>query len=438
MNTKVHDASFPVKSQTRNWLKNYAATPGYTVLTSVRTAYRNRSGSSCPNYKALIAAGENATTDLTAQWDTIDYTPMPFSRVALKRGDGQYQQIEYTFEIEGDVILINSADTWTHYNPSVSIEKCDNLAKAKFYAAVRKLTTEMQGLIFLGELRETLHMLRSPAQGLQSLLGRYLNQVKQAKKRNPLGWMNELGQIWLEYSFGWLPFINDIGDAGRAWNHLIEQRKEKSARISVGAALSYDLTSSLLDRKRVGSTWKSFNGPWLRTVIGMLREQHKVRYRGAVHTQVEAPTWQDQAEVVGFSTSQFIPTAWELLPWSFLADYFTNIGDLLDCSVTDLSRVTYVNRSTVRKTEFYGGIQVDTKKTSEMTTGYDVILLSSDSRSTCALKRKQVTRSKGTGITPPTFNFEFSLSDGQLGNIAALLSQAIGIHPQNPPRFRRR
>jgi hypothetical protein len=33
--------------------------------------------------------------------------------------------------------------------------------------------------------------------------------------------------------------------------------------------------------------------------------------------------------LLGFRWEDFIPTVWELIPYSFLVDYFTNIGDVL-------------------------------------------------------------------------------------------------------------
>jgi hypothetical protein len=357
---------------------------------------------------------------------------MPLSTLKFKRNDGQYQQYTYCFEIGGDVIISNNVTSWLPRDPQVDMTKCINLARGKFYKAVGATRTQMQGLIFLGELRETLRMLRRPAAGLQDAMQNYLNRMKDAKKGRPNSWMQNISNLWLEHSFGWMPLINDIKAAGNAWNHLINSRRNGMRQISASSALNYDLTGTLSGFQRPGAVYQYVGGPYLRTTRGIFREQHKVRYKGAIYTQVEAPMWEDGMNSFGLTLGQFVPAAWELLPWSFLADYFTNIGDILDASVVDMSNLAWVNVSTIRKTSLHGTLEVDAEATGKGHLPWTVCTQSSSSQSTCEVKRKLVSRWKDSGMSLPNFQFEFSLSDGQLGNIAGLLGSATGIQPQRP------
>jgi hypothetical protein len=55
------------------------------------------------------------------------------------------------------------------------------------------------------------------------------------------------------------------------------------------------------------------------------------------------------AERLGLSPSNFLPTYYNLLPWSWLVDYFTNCGDIVNAIAFDPARIAWCNR-TVRKT----------------------------------------------------------------------------------------
>jgi hypothetical protein len=56
------------------------------------------------------------------------------------------------------------------------------------------------------------------------------------------------------------------------------------------------------------------------------RRKHIRILRGGVKT---TPSWDEYFRHFGFSPEAFVPTLWELAPWSFLVDYFVNIGDIL-------------------------------------------------------------------------------------------------------------
>jgi len=426
--TKVSSISFPFRTRHRQW-DNSNSGAAYETQTGTCTATRTRDGIRNPGYKRKIAEGKNATTAMTGVWDTIDTTPLaPTSVVCYTPTYG----VTRHFDLEGDIIhLVRNAP----FSSNVSTTKCDNLAKANFYRAVRARRTAMQGMVFLGELRETLQMLRRPVAGLQDAMKDYFRALKKGKKANPERWIKDLGNVWLEHSFGWLPLIHDIKDAGTAYDRVIKKRVSEVTLISESAALEFDRTNELSGYDRAGAVRNQ--GCAVITAASTLIEQHKVRYRGAIRAQVEAPTWRDDAAQFGFTIEQFIPTVYELLPWSFLADYFSNLGDVLDASVTDVSNLTYVNRSVIIKTTNSTVRMVSPKLTQTMNVPGWNLISGESNRSTGRLSRKTVERTAGSSIPMPSFQFESSLSDGQLGNIAALLSLATDLHSQSPRNFHR-
>jgi hypothetical protein len=55
-----------------------------------------------------------------------------------------------------------------------------------------------------------------------------------------------------------------------------------------------------------------------------------------------------RAELLGYDPASFLPTVWELIPYSFLIDYFTNIGEIIEGWSSLLTRLAWCNR-TVRR-----------------------------------------------------------------------------------------
>jgi hypothetical protein len=167
-----------------------------------------------------------------------------------------------------------------------------------------------------------------------------------------------------------------------------------------------------------------------------VRRHHVVRYRGAVYARA-ATTARDRFARFGFTPSEFVPTAWEVLPWSFLADYFANIGDMLSASVTDTSNVAWVSKSDIRTTELTMTSTFGSATTFPPTLKKSINIVRPGNM---VLTHKSVTRSANVGVPTPSLYFTYPGSNGRLANIAALLASVnTRVHPQSPsPRNYRR
>ena len=429
--TKDTSLSFPARTEGKSWI-GQGADPGWQVqLDRVVTVPRTRTGTRLAHYRDVIEAGGNATTPLNAVWCSLDYGRTRECRVTSRYNLSPFYISDY--RVRGDVAINNSNWSLHFFNPTVAINFVDNLARAAFYKKLHAVETQFQGLIFLGELKETLHMLRHPLQGMHNLGKDFLGNVKKRKSSHPSSWKSDLGGLWLEQAFGWKPLLNDMQDAYKAYERLV--KPVQTRMVSAGGAKTYDTSSSALSSaEKVGAvfTYPAPSGCVYRTTNSILRELHKVRYKGALRARVKAPHVGD-AKLFGYSFEEFVPAAWELLPWSFLADYFTNIGDILDASITSTRDVAWVNKTEIRTTEHYGTYQLD-GSLSYPQNGLWTFISSSGDRCWHVVRRKELQRTANAGYARPTLQFNFNLTDGQLGNIAALLSQAKALHPQSQPR----
>lgn len=205
--------------------------------------------------------------------------------------------------------------------PVMPIEDLDIQARMGFFAKVRKARSAFQGGVFLGELREAVHMIVRPGKALREAVSSYSVAAKKAvrRERNAKSAAKAVSGLYLENAFGWGPLSNDIDsgmDALSRVPNLIPEVVQYTAFI--------ENTTGTVDVTNVPPG----------TGIGILskyrtRYSGLVRYKGAVAWESDnlAPSWQSRW---GLETRDFVPTLYELMPWSFMIDYFTNLGKVID------------------------------------------------------------------------------------------------------------
>lgn len=123
-----------------------------------------------------------------------------------------------------------------------------------------------------------------------------------------------LANNWLEFHFGWEPLVQDIGAAIHV---LTESTPKRKIQVSASDRRSYE----------DGGPLPSFN-----------KFHHLVdtRCRMQVECTVTNPNLH-LATQLGFTNPLAI--AWELVPFSFVVDWFTNVGQVLG-SMTDFAGVS--------------------------------------------------------------------------------------------------
>jgi hypothetical protein len=134
-------------------------------------------------------------------------------------------------------------------------------------------------------------------------------------------------------------------------------------------------------------------------------------YRGAMRVEAKDPREMDPA-LIGFDLSSWAPTLWELIPYSFLIDYFSNIGDVIRGWSQMGVRLAWCNR-TSRKTF--------TKTAWSSPSGVFPAQAFSAAKFVCT--RVRVSRASYSGTTVPKPILEIpSLGSLKWLNIAALIA----------------
>jgi len=234
---------------------------------------------------------------------------------------------------------------------SALITPSDNLAKMGFVKKLLKAQRQVSATVSLGELGETLRMLKSPAKKLREGIRDYtIAQRRRSQRRYRGRWYNErqnriLRDTWLEYQFGWRPLISDIENARKAIAKIGEYKPFKIVSFEAGRESSAQTRhqDSTNGSVRIDYEKENFS-------------QCTTKYKGCVSIDTDPLGFRSASQNFGFDWQEFVPTVWELIPYSFLVDYFSNIGEILSALSVNTSRVRWMDKTIrqTRRSRLYG------------------------------------------------------------------------------------
>lgn len=275
-----------------------------------------RSGTFGADWRKEVRRHRNAATGMSA------------NRTSYHGGSGQHNLSYYVLS-SGKYVENHENDSgrivWVYYPAALppDSDSADNEARMRLYKQANQAMRAFQSFVAVGELRETLRMIRNPAKklfgGIHDYMQSVVRRTRRARKfRRPA----IVSETWLEYTFGWAPLINDVRGATEGLNRRLERYAGSYTRVSgQGETVTHSFNPShsqnqggILNTRNWGSNSVSRFSIW---------------YRGEVKSVCPNPMAAD-ARLFGATWSDVLPAAWELVPWSFVADYFTNVGDILD------------------------------------------------------------------------------------------------------------
>lgn len=311
-----------------------------------------RTGTSVSGWKQVIRQGRNAASDYSVDIQRSQHKPAHMSLGYNVNSDSRSP-----FSASGSTSSFTSGYL---AHQALNTASVDSKALSKLYDKIRAERSQMNGMQFLGELRETIHMLRRPAAALRDGFLRFTTDLN--KKKGRLGrvspkyrsteWTKIYSGTLLEANFGWAPFISDI-----------QAIAETAARIQLDDALIR--RSRLVSRSELSNVIQGpLNGnvEYIGTALYYLTFRRDIRWSttytcqyiaGMGYTQETALSGlQRLAQISGFTAENLLPTVYELIPLSFLADYVSNLGDVISGSVTDTSNVVRASKTTKTVTEF--------------------------------------------------------------------------------------
>lgn len=249
--------------------------------------YKHSVGENTPDYHKRKAKGELLPLTEWNQWEASGTATGDLTIRKLSDGfthwygpEGSYTYIPYWLvttgmleEIVADVVP-NGAPDYDRYLTA---------AAAKIYSS------GWDGLTFAAELGKTVRMFRQLAQ-------RVVHQTV----------TGQLERQWLESRYGWRLLVYDIKDLIKLLNSLDDHRK----RYRDSAGESFGETRN----------WSQQYTSELYNAEFDFVDEVEVGARGTIVADITPPR-------VALNP---ITTAWELIPFSFVADWFVNIGKYLE------------------------------------------------------------------------------------------------------------
>lgn len=293
------------------------------------TGYRN------PFWKSQIKLGQNATTNFVG----VRYS-----------GQGSFVTIVWDSIYRLQALNSNpAADVVWHYEtsglpsysvgPSQAITPTDvrtrvrNRALRKFLDDCQSKLSSIEAGQDFGEYKETLHSIKNPLGSMRTKLVSYLESLTKAKRRvrNAKALAKVLADTYLEFRFGINPLVEDvanlIADAGRY-------------RFPV-----YPVRGQASDLWAGSNTIVGMGSPGYCSIFNPSHNMksnttYMVRFKGAIRTNASFGQI-GRAQSLRLLPSDWLPTAWDLLPWSWVADYFTNVGDIIQALSFPVSNLVW-------------------------------------------------------------------------------------------------
>lgn len=208
---------------------------------------------------------------------------------------------------------------------------------------------------------------------------------------------SDIGSMWLEIQYGWMPLIGDVYESAKAYEKLTSA--PRSTEFRVGASETKIISDP------------HFQPPEYSCFV------RKAHYESSVHYTCRLTEVLSMTRSLGLQNP--LSVVWEKVPFSFVADWFIPIGTYLD----NLGIIPHLEGVYLR---------TDVKTVNSTLVGSAVLPWCKPTAATSTiLKQVSVQRSVGAlnSLVVPKPSFKpigDSLSTGHLKNALALLSTSVG------------
>lgn len=365
-------------------------------------------GDNIPGWRQRKAAGLSVTTNLNGVRTSLKKRkPITYHQYGLKSWNWAY-----AYQSGMHVLPVVPWDENVTTNwPGTA--RALNDASTQIHRAITRARTVFQGPTFLAELGEVRKMFKKP---VAALFGETMGFAKDVKKLKPIldgvrsvtarevakrDYAAQLSNLWIAYQFGIEPLANDIASLSAGLDQLANSLGSRTQMRIEGkgeyfepvAEQVYAIQGATYATQRVFSTRKS-----------------EVRLHGVYRPLPNLSAF----SYFGFTLPDVVVTAYEMIPWTFLLDYFYNVNEVLRAQTQVSADVAWLEQGTRQTYEVEGA------PIRGFVPGADAEVFSVSASGGGYLAQKIGVNRSATTVPRVSFSFQTPPSDEQLLNVGAL------------------
>lgn len=390
-------------------------------INSIKQYANTRTGEKVIAWKDKIKNGRDAVSPYTLDASRVDR--LRNGLVVLKYASAAAPNTIVTETFDGfgfDVFSVSH---------SIALPTAvENEALMKIIKKVRHERSHLNGQAFVGELREAIHGLRHPFQSMREQVYAHLTTLNKRKRglaslpepKRRKAWRETVSGTWLETNFGLRPLVNDVKEIAEALGRF--QFEQPIKRRLQSKAFRLDRTD-----------WRyetGFGDHQLRVHTDCMSETSAFcTYSvGMEMTRAPAGSLESLKETLGFNLENFVPALYEVMPWSWLADYFTNLGDIINAGTTSHQGITWISKTVGRISKDIYTVRPNRAETVKYLAGSGRVLkeLSGVTLGEATLSKSTLVRSRPATLGIPAFTLNIPERGVQIANMLAICGQMSG------------
>lgn len=293
---------------------------------------------------------------------------------------------------------------------------------------------------FLAELGKTIEGLTTLHSRLARLYQRLFSKAEHRAQSRAISFADAVSEVWLELRYQWRPLVYDIQDAQVALQRYRDGIEGPLCRGWSTSRGGPTTGGTFISRANCavggGSSAEIFPDGMVATGGSGMEFIQQTALSKAISVEGRATVGVQVTTRVSTMLDPVV-TAWELVPWSFVLDWFITLGDLITAfspfATGHFKYATYSEKTTV---------VCDVRTTTQVRGLYGPIM--EQSITPGSLTFTEVTYSRKQRIVTPALGFNVQLDASKVADLVALawgkklkFIRRIAGNPVRPARFPR-